>query len=126
MGVALAKISILAFYYRVLSPVWTKSMRWILIISMLVIGTFTLIAVIRVIFTCNPPQMLWLVHMPNFDKALYPEYCKDQGKLRIAVAAFNVCSDLFVTLLPLAFIRRLQINPHQKRALYGLFATGFL
>ena len=125
MAIGLAKISILAFYYRVLSRTWSKTLRWVIIGSIVFVSCYTIMAVVRMILLCNPPQTLWLAFKAG-SHVDYKAHCKDGERWRITVAAINVLTDFYITLLPLTFIGRLQINQRQKVALYALFALGFL
>ena len=100
-------------------------MRWVIYATMAFIVAYNLLAILRGITLCNPPQNLWLAFKPG-TKISYAKTCANGGPWRIAVASTNIATDFFITLLPLSFIHRLKINERQKFALYGLFASGFL
>jgi hypothetical protein len=122
--VAFIKFSILLFYFRVFTKSWNHKLRLTLVGTMVFVAVYTLIAIIRMIWLCNPPQDLWEAFKVDSNIS-YSEHCKDGGTWRIVAAALNIATDFFLTLLPMPLIGRLKIDKRQKIALLGVFALGF-
>ena len=57
---------------------------------------------------------------------LSPQCVENVGNLTIANAACNLMADLYLLVLPVPIIWKLQLSANKKYALMGLFTTGFL
>lgn len=55
-----------------------------------------------------------------------PQCVKNVDNLSTAIAACNLIADIYLLVLPLPIIWKLQMSAKKKYALIGLFMTGFL
>jgi hypothetical protein len=107
------KLSFLAFYLRIFP---TKKFRYICYFTMGVIafGVFSFVMV--TIFQCVPVAGSW-------EKSL-PSKCIDNSWFRWWWAGFNTATDLWVFLLPMPLLARLQLDLARKIGVMIMFALG--
>jgi hypothetical protein len=89
---------------------------WGIIVAMFIFYTAD---VPLTLFICNPREKIWNSYYEGGS-------CMDYNALVIASAAFNILSDLFILLLPIRAIWKLQIKPNKKVGILALFTTGLL
>lgn len=86
-----------------------------LLIWMTVYGLFCLLSSI---VTCVPIAKYWDPSIPGG--------CIDRSKLHYALAGFNIANDIALLVLPMPFLKGLQIQKKSKIILYCVFACGSL
>ena len=115
-GIALCKLSVLCFYYRIFAI--TKGVR----IALFVLGGITICWWIAMICTyvlqCIPVKAAWKPEVVSKCVSIYGLY--------IGQAVTNVLTDVIILVLPLQPLLKLHIRRFQKLVLIGVFALGFL
>ncbi|KAM5468785.1 hypothetical protein MauCBS54593_004780 [Microsporum audouinii] len=119
IGVGFTKLSLLAFTLRIMKGSANKMLENIVIITMAVIGVYTIIFVFFVIFTCNPIHLYWTL-------STKPQNCIDEGAHLRASGVINTLTDLLVVLLPIPTVMSLKLYARQRFILALLFGTGFI
>jgi hypothetical protein len=84
-----------------------------LLVWMTLYGLFCLLSSI---FTCVPAAKYW--------DASIEGGCMDRSALHYALAAFNIANDITLLILPLPYLRALQIPKRARYMLMGVFACG--
>ncbi|KAM5528463.1 hypothetical protein FOXYSP1_18944 [Fusarium oxysporum f. sp. phaseoli] len=117
------KWSILAFYWRIFgstylirAPIWT----------LLGLVTAWCIAVLGIIiFQCSPPRALWEQFDPVNPMPPDEFVCGvDTNKFFYGVSIPNIITDIFIILLPLPSVIKLQLPILQKVAIVFIFTLG--
>ncbi|KAL0929829.1 uncharacterized protein CTRU02_215259 [Colletotrichum truncatum] len=112
-----AKISLLVFYKRIFPQRWLQWSVWILAG---VIVAYTAGIFFPLIFACQPTAKSW-------DSRITNGACINGATLYIATAVANIISDVFVLVLPIQPLIKLQMKRRrQKIGLVALFAVGSL
>ena len=57
---------------------------------------------------------------------LSASFCSHQWPLAITQGVVNVVTDLYVLILPLAMVARLQLSPQRRIGIVAIFLTGLL
>lgn len=113
------KASVLLLYRKVFSP--NRRMRFFVYIGIgyLLIANGTTTILFGAL--CTPRnEESYLIRYTS------PPCVGKVGNLSIAMAACNLVADLYLLVLPLPTIWKLQLSAKKKYALIGLFTTGFL
>ncbi|GME39099.1 hypothetical protein GTA08_BOTSDO04294 [Neofusicoccum parvum] len=107
------KLAFLLLYLRVFQ---FHSFRVICLcsIGVVVAGSFSFIA--ATLFECIPIAYNWNRQLPG--------HCINNSAFRWSWAAFNTATDVWVSVLPIPFIQRLQMTRTKKIGLIILFALG--
>ncbi|KAM5453581.1 hypothetical protein MaudCBS49596_002784 [Microsporum audouinii] len=144
IGVGFTKLSLLAFTLRIMKGSANKMLENIVIITMAVIGIYTIIFVFFVIFTCKyvatfksfpafaSPLFRLLIYNYSSPIHLYwtlstkPQNCIDEGAHLRASGVINTLTDLLVVLLPIPTVMSLKLYARQRFILALLFGTGFI
>jgi hypothetical protein len=118
-AVFLIKTAIVLQYVQILAPTRTGVMYyggWGIIVAMFI---FYVADVPLTLFICIPREKIWNSYYEDGS-------CMDYNALVMASAAFNILSDLFILLLPVHAIWKLQVKRSKKAAIIALFTTGLL
>ena len=121
----LTKVSILLFYLRVLSRTQEKLVRWIIIGTLVFVVVYSMMIFFGYGFNCNPPKAAWMLYVSAWTKT-HKFKCGSVSKWPMFSVITNCLTDYWITLLPLAFIGRLNLQSRQKKGLLVLFGAGFL
>ena len=122
----LVKISILLFYRR-LSNSFSRGFRIATYIGVAYNILFMLTFFILLMVECDPISSYWLAFDPVWLKAGHTFHCRVSEHVGLpAASALSVIGDAYSTLIPLCLVYTLDMPRRQKRALYCLFALGFL
>lgn len=121
----LIKLSILLFYRRLSSRAVSPAFRWIMRITIFVIGGYSIAFIIIPIFACRPISAFW--DQVDFVKLArgYEWTCIDEGADVVAHGILSTLQDLVVAFLPTLLCWNLQMPLRQKIALYSIFALGY-
>ena len=121
LSVVLIKLAILLQYRRIFVPNRQGSlpMYLTLYITMAIIVTFYIIAMIFNIVECTPREAIWNPFVQGAS-------CFNRDGLFQATGVFNVVSDFTILIIPIPKIWQLQMTRSRKIAVTGLFATGLL
>jgi hypothetical protein len=111
----LVKFSILFQYRRIFrTPVARK-----IIIGLIVwLSLYGLFCEGSSIFTCWPVAKYW-------DDTI-PGGCINRSNLHYAIAGFNIVNDFILLIIPIPFLKNLQVTPRARFILIGVFACGGL
>lgn len=113
MVLAFNKLSFLFLYHRVFQIRWFQMICFITI-GIVVSGTFSF--VIATVFQCVPVHKSW-----NRKSA---GHCINNAAFRWAWASWNTLMDLWVCLMPVPVISRLQMDPGKRAGLLVVFLLG--
>jgi hypothetical protein len=112
------KLSLLCFYHRSFG-VW-RSFRYINYALIVLVSVWAASFFVADLLLCGRhPEYQWALDQKNAR-----ENCGDKGALLLAFAATSVVTDLGVLLLPLVYIRRLQMRRTKKVATSIVFLLG--
>jgi hypothetical protein len=110
----LVKISLALFYFRLFNTIrWFK---WVSILLLAVIASYTLITVFLGFFQCDPVSRAWTRSGPG--------KCIDLTPFWTSNASFSISTDFILLLLPIPLLLRLQIPAGQKLGLIPVFGLG--
>ena len=119
------KISVLLFYLRVLARVQNKVIKWLIISTIVFVVAYSIVVWFGYAFNCKPIEANWMQHVPAWVKT-HEFTCTNVAIVPIFAAVINCISDFWITILPMAFIGRLNLPTNQLRGLYVVFGLGFL
>ncbi|KAI9847346.1 MAG: hypothetical protein M1838_000930 [Thelocarpon superellum] len=111
--IVLIKTSVLLFYRRALP---LAGFRMVLNVATAFVIAWGISATLGVTFQCVPISYLW--------KHSGPAQCINQIALVISTAAINVFTDLFIVILPIPLVWRLQATRRKRLAVSGIFVLG--
>jgi len=117
-AVSSVKLSYLLFYLRFFT---LKEHRiWVWICMGLVVA-YWLGSMLATFLLCTPLEANW-------NPLLAKKYCPDHkhSTAFVATGIFNMITDLIIILLPIPFIRKLQMTRGAKIGLVAIFAIGLL
>jgi len=109
------KTSILLLYLRFATQ---KLFRTICRVSILVLFVYTIICVIIILLQCRPIAKLW-----DLTGAISAT-CIDANVFLIITASLNLASDIWVTVLPIPTLAKIQRPMREKITLVLIFAVG--
>lgn len=113
---ALTKLSILFFYYRLsVSGGFRVSVNVLIVINI----ALTVSIFFADLFQCTPVAFVW-------DSTIPGGKCMNTKAFFIGSAVLNIVSDFAVLLLPIPMVMGLKINTRKKIALISLFSLGGL
>lgn len=75
---------------------------------------------------CEGTSIITCWPVPKYWDDTIPGGCIDRSNLHYAIAALNILNDFILLLIPIPYLRRLQINMRDKIALMAVFACGGL
>lgn len=111
----MVKASILFQYRRIFQA---DRARKIILGLILWLALYALFCLGSSIFTCWPVSKYW-----NDD---IPGGCINRSNLHYAIAGFNILNDLIILLVPVPWLRGLQVTFRAKIVLIGVFTCGVL
>lgn len=117
LGISLPKASVLFFYARVFTT-QNRGFKIALWIGQILNLLWWLTAIARVCLFCTPVQKYW-------EGALVEGVCRNADSLYIGSAVPSVILDLYILLLPLPMMARLNLKPGRKILLMGVFILGY-
>jgi hypothetical protein len=110
---SLIKLSLIAFYLEIFKTRGFRITAYILGAGIIINST---IIIFLTVFTCTPVQYFW-----NRD---IEGKCMDIKAVPLANSVCAIVQDILLVLLPLFFIRHLQMRRHRKVAVCIMFAIG--
>lgn len=111
---ALAKASLLAFYFRM------SQLRWLRITSVtlgLVIVAYSLALIFALVFACTPIRAAWDVTITN-------AHCINRPAVYVVLAVLNIATDVILLILPIPLVWKLQMPIVQKIGVVIVFIIG--
>lgn len=111
-----AKVSIALLFIRLFPARWIHRTLKIFIAFMVGHG---LIFVTVMVFQCWPIYSIW-------DKSVTGSKCVDVTTVAYVGAALSIAEDIFLVLLPITELRKLQVTQRQRVLLSFMFAIGSL
>ncbi|KAL8692585.1 MAG: hypothetical protein Q9224_003927 [Gallowayella concinna] len=117
VAILFAKLSILLFLNRLFGI--NRRFRLTVYAAIACVVSYCLIMVLLIIFRCTPVAATW-------DLMRERTHCVDLINIDIAIGALNIPSDIFILLLPIPMLRKLQMPLHKKLGLGIIMATGIL
>ena len=115
LGVAVVKIGILLFYWRIF--IVSNFRRQVAIVGAFVLAT-RIALFTTFLFQCNP--------IPRFWTATEDGYCINQVAFYTSGGSLNIASDVLVLSLPMRQVWKLKTSVNEKTALTFLFCLGGL
>ena len=115
LGVAVVKIGILIFYWRIFAI--RSFRRDVLILGAIILCASTAIF-LTFMFQCTP--------IPRFWNTTKPGYCINQVAFYLSGGSLNIAGDVAVLSLPVRQVWNLKASKQQKLALLFLFLLGGL
>ncbi|PGG98810.1 hypothetical protein GX51_06606 [Blastomyces parvus] len=123
LATSTTKLSLLAFYRRLLSPHSHKTYRWV-ILSLEILSTIvTLAYVFGVPFLCKPIGAAWDFTPPLYRPA-YDYHCIERFDITFAASIVNAVLDLLTMLVPIPIAWQLQLPIRQRLAVIAIFCLG--
>ncbi|KAI1270649.1 hypothetical protein F5Y18DRAFT_18684 [Xylariaceae sp. FL1019] len=120
------KLALLVLYLRVFAP--DIKIRWMIWGGIITVTVFYVIAIIVNIRFCVPISMTTPVPDPvEWQRKLKASTCSQPVyNLNAAIGVFGVISDLYILLIPISMVLKLQIPRGRKYGILGIFLTGLL
>ena len=114
-AMVLAKLSYLFFYQRIFVTSAFRLAAWL---CMGCAGAYWLGSMLQIFLICQPFAKNWNPAISG--------HCASQNVAFSTIGAFNLVTDMLIMVLPVHFVRKLQMSPATKLGLYGIFCLGFL
>ncbi|KAM0328160.1 hypothetical protein ACHAQA_005567 [Verticillium albo-atrum] len=108
-----AKVSILILYWRIFTARWFRIAIWC---SVTFLVTHGLLFLLLIIFQCTPVPGIW-------DKSLDAK-CLNVTAIGWAGAVFSILEDIFILVLPISEVRKLQLTLKKRIAVCLMFGVG--
>lgn len=118
MAIMFAKLSILLFYNRLFGI--NKRFRWTVYGAMVFVTGYCVSTALAIIFQCSPPAATWDLILRT------KSHCTSLIDIDIAIGGFNIPSDIFILLLPIPMLSKLQMPLPKKLGVMMVMATGIL
>ena len=119
VSLPLAKCSILAFYLRLSQE---RLFRTLVYATIAFVTLYSISGVVVIIFSCIPVAGSW-----DLELAAEPTtQCVNRPANYLAQSSFNISSDIFIIVLPMRTIWKLQMPLRQRISVIAVFACGFL
>lgn len=112
---ALAKHSAVFFYHRIFTPF--PKFNYALWLTHGIIIAWAVVMV-GYTFVCHPVRRFWDPSMPGA--------CPGRFRYYVATIAWDFCLDVWILVLPLPMLWRLQLKLERKSLLIALFVVGYL
>ncbi|GME24671.1 putative integral membrane protein [Neofusicoccum parvum] len=113
-AMATVKQSYLFFYLRIFPNKEFKVWVWV---CMFLVGGYWLGSMLQIFLICSPFEMNWNPTIPG-------GHCASYNVAFTTIGCVNMVTDLIIMLLPLPFIRNLQMAIGTKIGLYVIFLIG--
>ncbi|KIX94694.1 uncharacterized protein Z520_09740 [Fonsecaea multimorphosa CBS 102226] len=123
LGNACVKISILLVYRKLSSrshSIWFIRLTWAAIIFTIV---YTFGLVLELLVICRPLSSYWQSYNPEFTGKYT---CGNEQVPIVFSAAASAFSDIYASVLPMLWVRNLNLTSKQRFSLYALFSAGLL
>lgn len=114
-AMASVKLSYLWFYLRIFPQ--PKFRKWIWVCMGLVAG-YWLGSMLQIFLICTPFEMNWNPAIPG--------HCASYNVAFVTIGIFNMITDLIIMLLPIPFLRKIQMAIGIKIGLVAIFSIGLL
>ncbi|KAF3914355.1 hypothetical protein AA313_de0208997 [Arthrobotrys entomopaga] len=111
------KLSILSFYHQISAA---KAYRIVIYVSMGIVVVYTIIMMFINAWECPKISDAWSAEILLQGSGS----CRDLHPLYFVQASFNIFSDIFILLLPIPVLMRLQMRQNKRIALIGIFSVG--
>ena len=116
VGVFFAKISILLLYLRIFT--YRNIFKYTVWVVAFIVFAQSVIGVFMNAFICKPARAAWqLWSFPNAS-------CLGPWAVNKPIGMSNLITDMFIFVLPIPIILRLQMSPKQKSAVIVIFLLG--
>ncbi|KAL4925961.1 uncharacterized protein BDV17DRAFT_163177 [Aspergillus undulatus] len=113
-GTGFLKVSVLLFYMRIFPSRNFHLAVWVLVF---IAAGYNIASVLANIFSCNPIAKSW-------DVTITQGYCMNRPVFYFANAGLGIFTDFATVLVPVPWLRRLQMPTRQKIAVGCILATG--
>ncbi|KAL2870597.1 uncharacterized protein BJX67DRAFT_242730 [Aspergillus lucknowensis] len=113
-GTGFLKVSVLLFYTRIFPSRNFHNAVWVLVS---IAAGYNIASVLANIFSCNPIAKSW-------DLSITHGTCMDRPVFYFANAALGIFTDFATVLVPVPWLRKLQMPLRQKIAVACILATG--
>ena len=114
-GLNPTKVSILLFYFRIFP---TRKFRRIVIVYLIVLFSYMIATFTPTAFLCSPVSYYW-------DKSIDGKCLNEELYIQLTGGG-NMVIDVFILILPMPMVWKLQVSRPQKLVLSGIFALGAL
>ena len=113
MNIYTIKISLLFLYRRIFPIPWFQR---VLLAFGIFLTIMTAVSLIVCVVQCIPLHKMW--------EPAAQGQCIEFGKFALAMSCINVCTDIFILVLPLPVVWGLNIDSHRKWLVTLSFAMG--
>ncbi|KAL4921364.1 hypothetical protein BDW62DRAFT_197942 [Aspergillus aurantiobrunneus] len=114
VGTGFLKVSVLLFYMRIFPSRNFHLAVWTLVF---IAASYNIASVLANVLACNPVAKSWNV-------AITGGYCMNRNAFYFANAGLGIFTDFATVLVPVPWLRRLQMPLRQKIAIACILATG--
>jgi hypothetical protein len=123
LGTGCTKISILLVYRRISngsSSLWFIRLTWVAIAFTAV---YMLAFTLEIMLVCRPLNAYWKSYSITY-RGSYT--CGNERIPLVLSAALSAVSDIYSSVLPMLFVRKLRLSTRQRISLFLLFSVGLL
>ena len=124
LAAALIKVSILVFYLRILGRSQARIFHFVVYLTLAYVISYSIAFIFATSFTCKPAEALWLQNHLVWS-AQHNYTCRSYATITQISSILNLSSDLWITVLPMFVLHRLQMSKREKWGLRILFGLGF-
>jgi hypothetical protein len=117
-GIFVVQLSFLLFYRRVFTFHNRKFRNYVYAVGAFAFSSWIGI-VFATLFNCKPFAFHWDFTIPG-------GYCGDPQRVFLTGLALNLVTDIFIVMLPIPMIWKIQISSAEKIAVSGAFLLGGL
>lgn len=117
-AILFAKLTVLAFYLNIFHI--NRTFRMVTLFTMVFVTMYLLAGLFTYIFQCRPIKLSWEWSAP------LPKICLNGIQQSASIGGFNIGTDLFIMLMPLPMVWKLQLSTKNKIGLSLIFALGSL
>jgi hypothetical protein len=123
---ALAKLSVLLFYRRLVAGTYSNKIRYALWFGLVFVLSYTLVITVFVATACIPLETVWRLGDPTFQKPFKCQSLELQKVVILTGASSNVATDVYTVVLPTLLLLKLKITNRQRIALMAIFGLGIV
>lgn len=115
-AMASVKLSYLWFYLRIFPQLNFRKWIWI---CMGMVSSHWLGSMLQIFLSCTPFERNW-------NPTIRGGHCASYNVAFVTIGIFNMITDLIIMLLPIPFLRKIQMAMGTKIGLAAIFSIGFL
>jgi hypothetical protein len=115
-------MSILTFYYRLISGTQNRRIMWLINIGIIIVAVYLVFWILYLVFMCQPTRSSWL----SLDLRYTDYTCLERRISDIMSGVTSVSTDIYALLLPELVVKSIQVSWTRKLVLYSVLGCNVL